>query len=146
MPIDLLVIPLEGCQVVLGAQWMKELGDVSFNFSKLQIKSQFQGQIYIWQGINDNHKLMKDKDIPKESTKGQLTLLMYSKELQVPTNSCLQQTIHPDVQAILQQYPSVTNSTPSLPPTRSCDHKIPLLPNAKPVCLRPYRHSFHIKK
>lgn len=34
--IDLLMMPLEGCQVVLGAQWMKQLGDASLNFAKLQ--------------------------------------------------------------------------------------------------------------
>lgn len=80
MPIDLLVIPLEGCQIVLGVKWMKELGDVSFNFAKLQVKFHFQGHVYL-AGIKDNDKMVNDKDITKERAQSQLSLLLYSKDL-----------------------------------------------------------------
>lgn len=33
----------------------------------------------------------------------------------------------------------------TLPPYRTCDHKITLLPNSKPVNLRPYRYSYFQK-
>jgi hypothetical protein len=32
-----------------------------------------------------------------------------------------------------------------LPPRRSCDHKIPLLPRAAPVHVRPYRYAPNLK-
>lgn len=32
-----------------------------------------------------------------------------------------------------------------LPPTRTCDHQIPLVPDAKPVNSRPYRYPYHHK-
>lgn len=34
MSIDLLLLPLEGCQVVLGVEWLKQFDDIIFNFTE----------------------------------------------------------------------------------------------------------------
>lgn len=46
---------------------------------------------------------------------------------------------------MLQHYPVITNPSPNLPPSRPHDHRIPLLPNTNHICLKHYRHSYHVK-
>lgn len=50
-----------------------------------------------------------------------------------------------EISKILELYSDVFAVPSSLPPKRPCDHKITLLPNSKPVNLRPYRYSFFQK-
>lgn len=47
-----------------------------------------------------------------------------------------------EVEAILKEYQAVFRETKHLPSKRSIDHRIPLIPVAKPVNIRPYRSSF----
>lgn len=47
--------------------------------------------------------------------------------------------IPPEVQEILDQFKHVFAAPTGLPPRRPYDHKIPLIPGAIPVSLRPYR-------
>lgn len=42
---------------------------------------------------------------------------------------------------LLKEFPDVFEEPQGLPPTRKCDHHIPLLPGAQPVNIRPYRHK-----
>lgn len=51
----------------------------------------------------------------------------------------------PEVQAIIQEFAPVFKPLSSLPPPRSCDHAIPLVPGAKAVSIRPYRYPPALK-
>jgi len=51
----------------------------------------------------------------------------------------------PEVEAIIQQFSQVFEPLSSLPPERSCDHAIPLVPGAKVVSIRPYRYPPALK-
>jgi hypothetical protein len=48
-------------------------------------------------------------------------------------------SLPPEVQAILQQYEDVFADNMMLPPSRECDHHIPLIEGSKPPNIRPYR-------
>ncbi|GJW26149.1 reverse transcriptase [Tanacetum coccineum] len=45
-----------------------------------------------------------------------------------------------EIVEVLQDYESVFEVATSLPPKRSHDHTIPLIPNTPPINIRPYRH------
>jgi hypothetical protein len=47
--------------------------------------------------------------------------------------------ISPEIANLLQQFTSVTSEPTGLPPSRDCDHAIPLIAGAHPPNLRPYR-------
>lgn len=47
-------------------------------------------------------------------------------------------SLHPDIQSILDRYPMVLDPPTTLPPSRPCNHTIPLIPSAQPVFVRPY--------
>ena len=51
----------------------------------------------------------------------------------------------PEVQLILDDFASVFAEPSGLPPRRACDHKIPLVPGAQPVSVRPYRYAPALK-
>lgn len=50
-----------------------------------------------------------------------------------------------EIQDLIQHYSSLFEAPTKLPPSRSCDHSIPLIPGAAPVYARPYRFSPAIK-
>lgn len=49
------------------------------------------------------------------------------------------------VQPILKEFQELFSEPTGLPPSRNCDHHIPLVPGAKPVNLRPYRYKPALK-
>lgn len=53
--------------------------------------------------------------------------------------------INPDIQPLLDQFSPVFTAPEGLPPRRSYDHTIPLMPGARPVTIRPYRVAPHLK-
>lgn len=53
--------------------------------------------------------------------------------------------VPPGLSALLQEFNSIFEAPTQLPPRRECDHAIPLVPGASPVCIRPYRYPPAIK-
>jgi len=49
--------------------------------------------------------------------------------------------IPPTIQTMINQFHTIFQSLPQLPPSRSGDHTIPLIPGAQPFRLRPYRYN-----
>jgi len=48
---DMLLISLGSCDMVLGVQWLSQLGTVRWNFKKLQLEYTYQGQDHVLRGI-----------------------------------------------------------------------------------------------
>ena len=48
-----------------------------------------------------------------------------------------------EVQTLLEQFSDLFQQPDSLPPSRACNHAIPLLPGAQPFYIRPYRYPPH---
>lgn len=51
----------------------------------------------------------------------------------------------PKIQQLLHQFSHVFEPITSLPPSRRCDHTIPLIQGARPVNIRPYRYAPVVK-
>jgi hypothetical protein len=60
---------------------------------------------------------------------------LYSVELSDSENT----ELNADIEALLQQFGDVFAEPTKLPPSRDCDHRIPLVDNATPPQVRPYR-------
>lgn len=50
-----------------------------------------------------------------------------------------------EAQALIDQIASLFQEPTELPPSRACDHDIPLIPGARPVNIRPYRYPPALK-
>jgi len=66
---ELFILPLAGCDVVLGIQWLRTLGPIVWDFTKLQMEFQYEGKNCMLQGLQrgpdlsfaegDSFKLLK---------------------------------------------------------------------------------------
>jgi hypothetical protein len=77
-------------------------------------------------------------------TKGNDTWAFAIVSSTVPTSLSLavdSTTVPAEVQQILDQYSKVFQDPQKLPPERSYDHSIPLVPGAVPINARPYHYS-----
>jgi hypothetical protein len=81
-----------------------------------------------------------DINLDREKKKGSEVLLAHIFNLQ--GEELVTRNIHPALKGILEEYSDVFAEPINLPPKRGSDHSIPLLPNSKPVNLRPYRYSY----
>ncbi|XP_026458919.1 uncharacterized protein LOC113359517 [Papaver somniferum] len=135
---DLRLLPLGGCDIVLGANWLRNLDDVLFNLSKLCITFKHKGKKITLTGIHQKFLLsmMSGSAVKKFLQKhshgivGQLFSISSSSVQPIPP---------PPIATLLNQFPSVFTEPKSLPPERNLDHKIPLKPHSKPANLRSYR-------
>jgi hypothetical protein len=50
-----------------------------------------------------------------------------------------------EIQSLVSQFSSLFEEPSSLPPSRPCDHVIPLIPGARPVNVTPYRYPPALK-
>ncbi|GKB97903.1 transposon ty3-G gag-pol polyprotein [Tanacetum coccineum] len=102
--------------VVLGVQWLKTLGPVEIDYQKLIIGFKLAGATHTLHGLK-------------------------ATELQaVPDN----ELVALQGLAYLLQIEPIGDPR-GLPPIRSQDHQIPILPNARPVSSRPYRQPYYQK-
>jgi hypothetical protein len=65
--------------------------------------------------------------------------------LLVSSSSKAQPELHPRIQLLLQHYASVFADPVGLPPSRDCDHVIPLIQGAQPVSVKAYRYPPQLK-
>ncbi|GJT64937.1 hypothetical protein Tco_1016417 [Tanacetum coccineum] len=123
---DVMLLPVGGCDMVLGIQWLATLGDIKCNFQEKQIQKMETGT---------QSELMMLSVYPNTG----LTLISVGvdKENANSTNDSLQE--------VIKGFKYVFEVPKQLPLARSHDHKIPLLPRTKPINIRPYRH-LHVQK
>ncbi|XP_026400008.1 uncharacterized protein LOC113295889 [Papaver somniferum] len=140
---DLRILPLGGCDMVLGVDWLKQLGDVMFSLVELRISFFYQGQHINHQGssslptcnmISGNNFLQFLKD----NTPAFIGQFFSISALPL-------EPIHPSIATIVESFSDVFSPPTSLPPQRELYHKIPLNPNSEHVSQRPYRCP-HLQK
>ncbi|GJZ63642.1 transposon ty3-G gag-pol polyprotein [Tanacetum coccineum] len=126
---DFWVLPAAACPVVLGIQWLKTLGPVETDYQKLTLGFTIAGATHILQGLQASElQAVPDKELVALQGLAYLLLIepivVTESKAHVP---CLA------IQHLLQQYDQVFQEPRGLPPIRSQDHQIPLLPTARPV-------------
>jgi hypothetical protein len=142
--VDLYVLGLRGAEVVLGAQWLKQLGPVLMDYHSLTMKFFHQGTCIELQGETSSlpspinlHQLQKLTRVDGEAQ-------FFSLKIYDPTHESLvlPSTPHTDlrIQNLLHHYHHLFAEPTQLPPRRNTDHHINLIPNAAPVNVRPYRY------
>jgi hypothetical protein len=111
-PADLYIMPLAGYDVVLDTRWLTVLSPIVWDFGNRAVSFTYQGRAFCWQGLPSPHA-------PTVSTT-------------TASSSLLEE--------LLVDFDDVFGEPHGLPPSRSRDHSITLIPRKPPVVIRPYRY------
>nr|XP_009593959.1 uncharacterized protein LOC104090542 [Nicotiana tomentosiformis] len=149
---DFLLLPLGTCDVVLGVQWLSDLGDILFNFKKLTMQFEYEGKMLLLQGIRPKLQMVESDALQKIQREcAQLFMIKVvtrnaqekHKEGQEPILGNEPVEIQPvEIQQVLHEFEAVFSEPKGLPPFREpFDHHIPFKEGTNPVNARPYRYS-----
>ncbi|CAL2229891.1 unnamed protein product [Prunus armeniaca] len=138
---DYRLLNVIGCDMVLGMDWLETLGLVGWHFKHRTME---------FTVARSNHRIMGATNGPLQPTT-QICQLG-SKENTVDLNFLIQETTDPKpisvseplpkpLQSLLNQFADLFSASTGLPPKRSVDHQIPLLPGTGPISVRPYRYA-----
>jgi hypothetical protein len=136
-------IDMGGCDIVLGAEWLRTLGPILMDFQNLTMQFDQGGHKHKFQGITagspeiiSSHRMEK---LLKKGHSGVIAQLHAIQAIEIPP-------VPQDLQALLSKHQTVFSTPQGLPP--SCgvhDHSIPLVPGSLPPNIRPYCHPFSQK-
>jgi hypothetical protein len=131
---------LPGHDVVLGCDWMKQYSPVSFHFQKQEFHlTSPSGSLLILPTCPpaDDTQPIEAEQLCKLLDKGAsgYVIQLCNLELSAADNTQLNE----DIALLLQQFGDVFAEPTELPPSRPCDHRIPLVSDARPPQARPYR-------
>ncbi|XP_026378796.1 uncharacterized protein LOC113273262 [Papaver somniferum] len=129
---DLRLLHLGGCDIVLGADCLRNLGDVLFNLSKLCITFKHKGKKITLTGVHQKSSLSMMsgsavKNFFQKHSHGIVGQLFSITSSPVPL------TTPPPITNLLNEFSDVFNDKQTLPPEKNLDHQIPLNPNLHQV-------------
>ncbi|XP_076946756.1 uncharacterized protein LOC143618415 [Bidens hawaiensis] len=144
---EVLLIPLENYDMILGVQWLSPLEYILWNFQKMTMKFKRDGVACELKGIENNKFLVCSGEKmgsilhkKAKSNSSQLFSIQLTKP-QVPFDSkivpgkddCIWQPLFIEFRDVFQA-PTI------LPPERKFDHKIVLKEGTTPISQRSYRY------
>jgi len=136
-------IDMGGCDIVLGADWLRTLGLILMDFKALTMQFNQEGHQYKFQGITSGSpEVISSHCMEKLLKKCHSSVIAQLHAIQaIKTPPVLQ-----DLQALLYKHQMVFSTPQGLPPSRSVhDHSIPLVHRILPPNIRPYRQPFSQK-
>ncbi|GJX36874.1 reverse transcriptase [Tanacetum coccineum] len=136
---DVILLPLGGCEMVLGIQWLATLGDMQCNFKKLIMKFNHKRRQIVLRGMSKPyvHWMQGNEGMLKQAELSSMDFCVYLVQL------CQMKSVRivsAEVEQVLIQFDEVFEIPNDLPPQRSHDHQIPLMPNTPPINVRPYMY------
>lgn len=151
---DFMVIDLGNCDMVLGVQWLKTLGPITWDFDRLVMQFKYESKKVTLNGIHPGSvREAKAAKINKISDSQPQLSMIYAYEA-IPEGHmelCAIEggdntKIPPAIQQLLTEFADIFVEPTKLPPFReNHNHKIPLLEGANPVNQRPYRYALYQK-
>ncbi|XP_052204119.1 uncharacterized protein LOC127809399 [Diospyros lotus] len=149
--VDLYAIPLAGVDIVLGVQWLSQLGKVAFDYKRLTMEFTL-GDQQVCLSMQPGHShVVKRNEIQKLIRAGgecyaiQVATQPRSQEDFPTATDPQREEIATDIQEVLADFPLVLQEPTTLPPSRACDHRITLIDEQQPVNVPPYRYAHHQK-
>jgi hypothetical protein len=123
-------IDMGGCDIVLGAEWLRTLGPILMDFQNLTMQFDQGGHKHKFQGITagspeiiSSHRMEK---FLKKGHSGVIAQLHAIQATEIPP-------VPQDLQALLSKHQIVFSTPQGLPLSRSVhDHSIPLVPGSLP--------------
>lgn len=145
------ILPIHGADVVFGVEWLSSLGPFLSDYSVPCIQFCHNNKPMVISGetsptptqasLSQFTRYLHSDTIASIHSVSLTTTHPSSSDTKLNTPSFVDKsTLHPSLLALLDQFQTVFTTPASLPPHRTQDHHIHLLPNTSPVNVRPYRY------
>ena len=120
---DMLLIPLGCCDLVLGVEWLVSLGDIVWNFNKLQMEFYVKGRRHVLRGAFTGLKTVKKQQLGKAMLTGvHLSILQVCDVQMGLLNSLTTQAVDKEVSHVvvklLDEFSDLFQEPSGLPPSR----------------------------
>ncbi|KAM1079465.1 hypothetical protein ACFX2B_014021 [Malus domestica] len=142
--VDLYSLPLGGCDIVLGVQWLSLVSPVLWDFQLLTMEFAKNGSQYKLIHSDTHAPLIQEgtlQQLDKEIFNSNLGLFLYSIEDKMVEACELNPLQLKQLQEVLGQFDTIFVLPIELPPSRVHNHQIPLIPGSKPPNIRPYHYG-----
>ncbi|CAD6249360.1 unnamed protein product [Miscanthus lutarioriparius] len=123
------VLPLSAFDMIIGMDWLESFSPMQVHWKHKWLTIPYAAKLVTLQG-----ELV---DPPVD-----LFLQVCAMDTEQPESSSDQ--LPAAVQCLLDQFSDLFQSPDSLPPSRPCNHLIPLVPGAQPFYIRPYQYPPNI--
>lgn len=149
---DLFHLPISGVDIVLGVQWLKQLGPITTNYQALPMSFFHSGQsitlivdvsldpVSIWA-----QQLKRCAQTQSISTLFSLTPIPTQPSPSSSSSHLHESPLPLQITSIITQFPEIFREPDKLPPTWTIQHHIHLVPNTNPVNVKSYRYP-HFQK
>jgi hypothetical protein len=136
-------IDMGGCDIVLGADWLRTLGPILMGFKALNMQFDQEGHQYKFQGITaSSPEIISSHHRENLLKKGHFGVITQLHAIQAKKTPSIPQ----DLQAIISKHQLFFSTPQGLPPSLGVhDHSIPLVPGSLPPNICQYRHPFSQK-
>jgi hypothetical protein len=136
-------IDMGGCDIVLGADWLRTLGPILMDFKELTMQFNQEGHQYKFQGITTGSpEIISSHRMEKLLKKGHFGVIAQLHAIQATETPPVLQ----DLQALPSKHQMVFSTPQGLPPSHGVhDHSIPLVLGSIPLNIHLYRHPFSQK-
>lgn len=141
---DFKLIPLGSYDIILGMDWLQQHSPMQIDWIQKWVEFQYQNQLIRLHGIKKQSSTYANISIEQLVGMAKSGAIMYLVKIAETTYE-EEFPIPEKIQQVLQSYQDVFAEPKDLPPSRNCDHKIPLIEGAQPINLRPYRYNPELK-
>jgi hypothetical protein len=157
--IDFYLLPMDVCEIVLGTQWLRMLGPIWWDFSKLLMRFSWGGREVELRGIKPPlHRVVANRSMGRELQKRRCGWIC--QILPANQEDPIEGTLHAitlgtqqggpspteaQLVSLLKAFTELFHEPQGLPPNRPHDHHIQLKPGSGPTNIRPYRYPHYQK-
>jgi hypothetical protein len=144
--LEFFLIDLQGYDSVLGAQWLKTLGPILWDFASLHMSFTWQGQKVTLIGINSpSNRVLEGQKMKKELRRCSEGILLQLLAVELGVEQHCPSIGDPELQQLLEAFRDLFEEPQGLPPMPCHDHKLPLIQGSSPVNVQPYRYPHYQK-
>lgn len=142
--LEFFLIDLRGYDSVLGAQWLKTLGPILWDFSKLYMSLTWQAKEVMLVGLAaPKNKLVEGPKMLKELRRQNEGVLLQLFVVQLGVDQQCPYVEAPELQQLLEVFQGLFAEPQGLLPVRPQDHKIQLCEGSSPVNVHPYKYPHY---
>ncbi|CAO2169428.1 unnamed protein product [Urochloa humidicola] len=128
---DLKVLQLSAYDMILGMDWLESFSPMKIHWKQKWLSIPYKGDVAVLYG-----------DLPAALEGTVVQVCTVQVDISGETVAA---SIPSEIQDLIQTFAELFEVPTALPPSRSCDHSIPLMEGVAPVQVRPYRYALALK-